>query len=91
MAAGPTNIDELVEELAAIEHQRWAHWQQYMHSEAERQADGSLVIPADLVKRWERQIKTVYDQLPDDERASDREQVMKYLPLVQRFFTRGAG
>ncbi|RDJ05076.1 hypothetical protein [Rhizobium grahamii] len=87
MAAGPTSIDELVEELAAIEHERWAHWQQYMHSEAERQPDGSLLIPAALVERWERQIKTDYDQLPEDERESDREQVMKYLPLVQKFFT----
>ncbi|WP_261330019.1 hypothetical protein [Rhizobium leguminosarum] len=87
MAKLPSNIDELVEELAAIEHQRWAHWQQYMHSEAARQPDGSLVIPADLVERWERQLKTSYDQLPDDERKSDREQVMKYLPLIQRFYS----
>lgn len=75
-------LNGLVERLAALEHERWAHWQRYMHSKGQRAADGSITLPADLVQRWERQIETPYDQLSDDERESDREQVRRYLPHI---------
>lgn len=71
-----------LDRLAAIEHERWAHWQQYLHSQCVRQSDGSLVIPAELVVRWEEQIRTPYEQLTPEEQASDREQVRHYLPTV---------
>ena len=74
----------VVEQLASIEHDRWAHWQRYIHTHCERRADGSLVIPPDLVARWERQIKTAFVDLSEDERESDRQQVRKYLPVVIR-------
>ena len=72
----------LVEQLAAVEHERWSHWQRYVHSKCVRQPDGSLLLPADLVARWEKQIDTKYAELDDQERESDREQVRKYLPLI---------
>ena len=72
----------LIESLAALEHERWAHWQRYMHSKGIRQADGSLLLPADLIARWEKQITTNYAELDDKEKESDREQVRKYLPLI---------
>lgn len=75
-------LSGLVEELAAVEHERWSHWQRYVHSKCARQADGSLLLPADLVARWEKQIATKYADLDDKERESDREQVRKYLPLI---------
>lgn len=73
---------KLVEELAAIEHERWAHWQRFMHEQGQRQADGSLMLPAELVAKWDRLIDTPYAQLTDKERESDREQVRRYLPIV---------
>lgn len=76
-------IDSLIEELAAIEHERWAHWQRFVHDSGKIQLDGSLIIPADLVARWERQIQTPYHQLTEPERESDREQVRKYLPTIK--------
>jgi hypothetical protein len=75
-------LDRLVEQLAAIEHERWSHWQRYLHSKGVRQPDGSILLPADLVARWEKQIDTKYLDLDDRERESDREQVRKYLPLI---------
>lgn len=72
----------LVEQLAAVEHERWSHWQRYVHTKCVRQPDGSLLLPADLVARWEKQIDTKYAELDDQERESDREQVRKYLPLI---------
>jgi len=77
-------FNELMEELASIEHERWSHWQSYMHSKAVRQPDGSLLLPADLVEKWERQIATDYANLSEKEKESDREQVRKYLPSIAR-------
>jgi hypothetical protein len=73
---------QTVEQLAAIEHERWAHWQQYVHDQCERQDDGSLVIPAELAARWQVQIETPYAELTEREKDSDREQVRRYLPVV---------
>ena len=72
----------LIEQLAAVEHERWSHWQRYVHSKCIRQPDGSLLLPADLVARWEKQIETKYEELGEQEKESDREQVRKYLPLI---------
>lgn len=72
----------IVEELAALEHVRWAHWQRYVHESGERQPDGSLLLPAELVRRWESQIATSYADLSEAEKESDREQVHRYLPLI---------
>lgn len=71
-----------LEQLAAIEHERWSHWQRYMHSKAVKQPDGSLLIPAELVSRWENQMTTPYAKLTDTEKQSDRDQVQKYLPAI---------
>lgn len=76
----------LVDQLAAIEHERWAHWQRYMHGKASRQDDGTLIIPADLVARWEKQIDTPYASLSADEQESDKEQVERYLPIIEEAF-----
>ena len=75
-------LNGLLEELAAIEHERWSHWQRYVHAKGRRQPDGSLILPAELVERWERQIATDYGELSDDEKESDREQVRRYLGLI---------
>lgn len=72
----------VLEELADVEHQRWSHWQNYVHTRGVRQADGSLVIPAELVRRWDREMNTPYTALTEHEKESDREQVRKYLPII---------
>ncbi|WP_404373728.1 hypothetical protein AB5I39_08590 [Sphingomonas sp. MMS24-J45] len=71
-----------IDRLAELEHERWAHWQRYMHSKGKRTPDGSLVLPANLVARWDAQIATAYRDLTSDEKESDREQVRRYLPTV---------
>lgn len=75
-------MNDLREKLAAIEHERWAHWQAYLHAQCERQPDGSLVIPAALVAHWERQIATPYEQLTEREKDSDRTEVDRYWRLI---------
>jgi hypothetical protein len=73
---------DLREQLAAIEHERWADWQRWMHGCCARNADGSLTIPPHLVERWQRQIDTPYAALSEQEKESDRSQVNRYWPLV---------
>ena len=43
------------------------------------------MLPPDLVARWERQINTQYADLTTEEKDSDREQVKKYRPLLERW------
>mgnify|MGYP003493291361 CR=1 FL=1 len=74
--------EAFVDRLAAVEHERWAHWQQYLHDQCQRTKDGSLVIPAELVARWSTQIATPFTQLSESERESDRDQVRRYLLLI---------
>jgi hypothetical protein len=72
----------LTEALAALEHERWSHWQRYLHSQCQPVSNGSLVIPAELVERWAKQMATPYAQLSEEEKDSDREQVARYLPVI---------
>ena len=82
MTDAPLSSPALLEDLAAIEHERWAHWQRFMHDQGVRNSDGSLTLPAELVAKWDRLIATPYEALTDAERESDREQVKRYLPTV---------
>jgi hypothetical protein len=82
-------LGSLIEQLAAVEHERWSHWQRYVHSKGVLQPDGSLLLPPDLVSRWERQINTKYAELDEQEKASDREQVEKYLPIIASALSSG--
>lgn len=75
--------EELREQLAAIEHERWADWQRWVHARGGKDPrSGALTIPASIVERWERQIETPYDQLSEDEKDEDRRQVDRYWPLI---------
>jgi len=82
-----TILDGLIESLAAVEHERWAHWQRYLHSKCSRKADGSLLLPAELVQKWEKQIATKYEDLGEEQKESDRDQVRRYLPLIAAALT----
>lgn len=75
-------LEGVLDALAAIEHERWSHWQRFMHDQAVMQPDGSMILPAQLVKKWEKQIQTVFADLSEKEKDSDREQVKKYLPVI---------
>lgn len=77
-----TRLENILDELAAKEHQRWSHWQSYLHSVCIKCEDGSLRIPPELVQKWEHQIQTDYKDLSESEKESDKEQVRKYLPLI---------
>ncbi len=77
----------LREKLAAIEHERWADWQAWMHSKllSDKLKDGTWVryLPGPDLVKWERQIRTHYDELSFEDQESDRLQVERYWPLIQ--------
>ena len=81
------------EELAALEHDQWAHWTRYMltvlgpvlglgfyearGSGMENKPD--IVKARESLRRWKRQIETPYEALTEKERDSDREWADKVL------------
>ena len=81
--------DELIEQLADIEHQRWSDWQRYVHEDVCEEEgildSGNLVIPPDKVAHWNRLIATPYADLPEHSKQSDRDQVARYWPLIVEF------
>jgi hypothetical protein len=77
------STDELREQLAAIEHERWADWQAWSHKIL-RENCPSPELEA-VLERWDKQIATPYDQLSPKEQASDMEQVDRYWSLITRY------
>lgn len=75
---------QLIELLAAQAHASWSHWMNYLFSVSERRPDGSVLIPAGRVERWDRQRQTEYALLSEQEKQSDRDQAALYLPLVKQ-------
>jgi hypothetical protein len=73
---------ELFEKLADIEHQRWAHWQKYLHSRCTN-LNGSLIMSPKYVRHLERQIDTPYSELSEREKDMDRQEVMRYWGLIK--------
>lgn len=70
------------EQLAALSHEQWSQWMEYLFARCEMQPDGSAAIPAALVERWTRQMKTLYDDLPEAEKESDRREADRVLQIV---------
>lgn len=77
---------ELMEQLADREHDSWARWMDYLFSKSTKNDDGSVTIPADLVKRWQRQVETPYADLSEREKESDRSEVRQIEPLILAAF-----
>lgn len=75
----------MLEALADLEHARWSGWQEHLHSQCEKNPDGSLTIPAKLVEKWERQINTKYKELSEREKESDRKEARKTVKLIKKY------
>lgn len=81
-------MSEIREQLAALEHEQWVGWMNYLFEKSIESGDGSVTIPADMVDRWKRQINTPYADLSDSEKESDREiadKVLRILKLSKHF------
>jgi hypothetical protein len=74
----------LRERLAAVQHVIWSNWMKHLFSVSTYNPDGTVTIPADKVKRWQRQIRTPYDALTESEMESDRQQADKVLAVLDK-------
>jgi hypothetical protein len=76
-------MNDLREQLAALEHEQWAGWLRYLFEKATEDNEGRVEIPASLVTRWKRQMTTSYGDLPELEKESDRVEADKVLHVIQ--------
>jgi hypothetical protein len=82
-APKPVEDGELREQLAAIEHERWADWQKWCHKVLRE--NNPSPEQGDILERWDRQIETPYAELSEKEKQSDRDQVDRYWQLVEAY------
>lgn len=78
----------MIEKLAHMEHESWANWMTYLFSKSVANPDGSVTIPKGLVDRWQYQARTVYADLTEREKDSDRIEVSKIVPIIIEFADR---
>lgn len=81
--------EDLIEELASIQHNIWSHWMKYLLAQTTKNVhvnkinpDG-YIIPLEKVEKWSRQMTTKYEELSEQEKQSDRDQVMKFIHLIK--------
>lgn len=78
------NKERLIETLAAYSHEAWSEWMRYTLGRCMAgEEPHTQVIPGDYVQRWIRQLQTPYDQLPENEKKSDREQAEKIIAILE--------
>ena len=77
-----------VEPLADLVHEQWSGWMRYLFSKCREFTNASgeqeVAIPQWAVLRWRRQMQTAYNDLPEDEKASDRTEAHKFIELIGR-------
>jgi len=71
----------LMEKLASIEHIRWSSWQSWCHKILRENCPSAELEK--VLERWDKQIATSYKDLSEEEKDSDREQVMRYFDLIK--------
>lgn len=67
-----SNIGRSMEALASIEHDRWSRWHIYAKNNW---------TPENIV-RWNRQSVTKYQDLTEEEKEKDRQEVRNYLWVI---------
>lgn len=72
----------MVDKLAEVQHEIWAHWMKHLFEVSTTNEDGSVTIPSDKVRRWKRQMSTQYSDLSPMEQESDIEQARKILNVI---------
>lgn len=70
------------EQFADYAHTAWAGWMRHLFQFGKQNTDGTFTINADKVERWQRQMKTPYTALPDEEKESDRAEADHILAIT---------
>lgn len=75
--------EELIERLAALEHDRWSGWMNYLFTQGYSREDGAFVIDPESVRWWQHLIDTPYAELTERSKESDRQEVRKTLDVLK--------
>ena len=70
----------ILEKLAALEHEQWAHWTEYMVKSV------PVEFSNEDIKRWRRQIETPYEELSEYEKDADRIWASKVLVIIMEHY-----
>jgi hypothetical protein len=79
-------MNDLIEILSAIEHDRWSGWEKYREkcvAEVSRPGD-----PETHEQRWKRLRETPYSKLTEKEKESDRVEVRKTLTALRDYLSK---
>lgn len=76
----------LKEKLAEFAHNQWSGWMRYLFEKSSYLKDGSAVIPKWAVERWTRQLSTIYEELSEEEKNSDRKEAEEMLNIFKKVF-----
>ena len=81
--------EELREALAALCHEQWSGWMEYLFNNCE-DIQGMTTLPAWADERWRRQMMTPYAKLSEAEKESDRHEADRILGIMRtwRDYTR---
>ena len=63
---------DIIERLAAHEHEQWAHWTRYMLDN----------LTEENIARWRQQIEMDYQDLSESEKESDRQWARKAIEIA---------
>lgn len=75
-------MSELRERLAALAHEQWSGWMRYLFRFGHFNSDGTFTMDAEQVARWRRQAATGYEDLPENEKESDRKEADRVLEVI---------
>ena len=77
-----TILEEFVEKGADLEHDRWLRWQKWCHKVLRENCPSPELEK--VLEHWDRQINTLYSELSEIEKESDRKETRNYLPLLRQ-------
>jgi hypothetical protein len=72
-----------LEKLSEYAHDAWSGWMEHLFSKCKENSDGSAIIPKESVERWKRQMNTLYEDLPEEEKRSDRKEADKMIKIFE--------
>jgi hypothetical protein len=75
---------ELREALADYAHEAWTRWMVHLFSVSATNKNGSVTIPRATAERWMRLIKTLYADLREIEKDSDRKEADRMIEIVNK-------
>ena len=69
------------ERVASLVHDIWVNWMRYFQKRVRWKEGVGWVIPEEMIIRWQRQMRTAYADLSEEEKESDRHQADKIIEL----------